>query len=209
MSKWRTCCSCGLWNKKVHQDSQRRRCLSCADNSVEIKVEYLLLDLGSLASVREFAKKFKEKNLPLHCLINNAGNVLILQQIIMSLGVMNCPKWKTTDGFEYQFGVNHLGHFLLTNLLLDDLKKSAPSKVINVSSSLHQRGNTMPMLTCVGIIHFDDLAAEKGYEGRAAYGQSKVANVMFTYELARRLEGTGVTTHASTNFHWWFLWFCG
>jgi len=139
----------------------------------DIKIEFMELDLSSLNSVRNFVKEFKSRDLPLHLLINNAG-------------IMNTPYGKTQDGFEQQFGTNHLGHFLLTNLLLDDIKKSAPARIINVSSSAHFMGK----------INFDDLMSEKSYGGWAAYGQSKLANVMFTYELARKLEGTGVTVNA-------------
>jgi len=132
------------------------------------------LDLGSLKSIRLFATEFIAKNLPLHYLINNAG-------------IMNTPYTITEDGFEAQFGVNHLGHFLLTNLLLDKLKESAPSKIINLSSSLHEPGR----------IAFDKLKPEPTeYKGWTAYSQSKMANVLFTYELARKLEGTGVTCNA-------------
>ncbi|XP_066504473.1 retinol dehydrogenase 13 isoform X4 [Hoplias malabaricus] len=85
------------------------------------------LDLASLRSVRNFAREIQEKEDRLDILINNAG-------------IMMCPKWKTEDGFEMQFGVNHLGHFLLTNLLLDQLKRSTPSRIVNVSSRAHERG---------------------------------------------------------------------
>jgi len=139
----------------------------------DIKVEYMHLDLGSLKSVREFVTEFLAKNIPLHYLINNAG-------------IMNTPYALTEDGFESQFGVNHLGHFLLTNLLLDKLKSSSPSKIINISSNAHLAGS----------INFDDLKSEKSYWGWVAYCQSKVANLLFTFELARRLEGTGVTCNA-------------
>ncbi|XP_043933846.1 retinol dehydrogenase 13-like isoform X2 [Protopterus annectens] len=131
------------------------------------------LDLSSLASVRRFAKDVQESESALHILINNAG-------------IMMCPKWKTEDGFEIQFGVNHLGHFLLTNLLLDLLKKSAPSRIINVSSLAHEKGK----------IHFDDINLDKDYEPRKSYGQSKLANVLFTRELAVRLAGTGVSVYS-------------
>ena len=92
---------------------------------------------------------------------------------------MGCPRWETEDGFETHFGVNHLGHFFLTNLLLDLLKQSAPSRVINVSSVLHSRG----------IIHFDDINLTRGYNPMTAYYQTKLANVLFTRELHKRLSG--------------------
>ncbi|XP_078594313.1 uncharacterized protein LOC144872078 [Branchiostoma floridae x Branchiostoma japonicum] len=136
-------------------------------------VVVLKLDLSSLASVREFAAGINEKEDRLDILINNAG-------------IMMCPQWKTEDGFEMQFGTNHLGHFLLTNLLLDKLKKCAPSRVVTVSSMGHQWGK----------IHFDDINLENGYEPLKAYGQSKLANILFIRELAKKLEGTEVTCYA-------------
>ncbi|PSN43390.1 Retinol dehydrogenase 12 [Blattella germanica] len=99
---------------------------------------------------------------------------------------MRCPYSKTKDGIEMQLGVNHMGHFLLTNLLLDNLKASAPSRIINVSSIAHHRGE----------IKKDDLNSEKHYDGGDAYNQSKLANVLFTRELAKKLEGSGVTVNA-------------
>ncbi|KAM9773906.1 retinol dehydrogenase 13-like [Syngnathus typhle] len=132
------------------------------------------LDLASMKSIREFADRIKEKEQRVDVLINNAG-------------VMRCPAWKTEDGFDMQFGVNHLGHFLLTNLLLDRLKESAPSRVINLSSLAH----------LVGKIDFEDLNWErKKFDTKQAYCQSKLANVLFTRELAKRLQGTGVTVNA-------------
>ncbi|XP_066280167.1 retinol dehydrogenase 12-like [Branchiostoma lanceolatum] len=131
------------------------------------------LDLASLKSVREFAARVNAKESRLDILINNAG-------------IMTCPQWKTKDGFEMQFGTNHLGHFLLTNLLLDLLKKSAPSRVVNVSSLAHTGGH----------IHFDDINLERSYNPIKAYCQSKLANVLFTKELDRKLQGTGVTTYS-------------
>ncbi|XP_050478961.1 retinol dehydrogenase 13-like isoform X4 [Bombus huntii] len=132
-------------------------------------------DLASQKSIRDFAEQFKKehKKRKLHILINNAG-------------VMRCPKMYTQEGIELQFGVNHIGHFLLTNLLLDTLKDSAPSRIVNVSSSAHKRGK----------IKFDDLNNEKTYEPGEAYAQSKLANILFTKELANKLKGTGVTVNA-------------
>ncbi|EDS35775.1 short-chain dehydrogenase [Culex quinquefasciatus] len=131
------------------------------------------LDLSSLKSVREFAAKFLAEEPRLNILINNAG-------------VMACPKALTEDGFEQQLGVNHLGHFLLTNLLLDRLKSCAPSRIVNLSSLAHRYGT----------INRQDLNSERSYNQVTAYCQSKLANVLFTGELARRLEGTGVTAYA-------------
>ena len=133
------------------------------------------LDLASLESVRTFADKILKSEPHLDILINNAG-------------VMACPYQKTEDGFEMQFGVNHLGHFLLTLLLLDRLKRSQPSRIINVSSSAHRMGD--------GKIKFDDINHEKSYSSWGAYYDSKLANVLFTRELSKRLEGTHVTVNA-------------
>ncbi|XP_053684450.1 retinol dehydrogenase 13-like [Sabethes cyaneus] len=130
-------------------------------------------DLSSLQSVRKFVEQFKQEQTKLDILINNAG-------------VMRCPRSVTAEGIELQLGVNHMGHFLLTNLLLDMLKMSAPSRIVVVSSLAHTRGK----------INVQDLNSEKSYDRAAAYEQSKLANVLFTRELAKRLQGTGVTVNA-------------
>lgn len=132
-----------------------------------------ILDLSSLSSVRNFVKEFLEEETKLDILICNAG-------------IMNVPKSLTTDGFELQFGVNHLGHFLLTNLLLDSLKKATPSRIVVVSSHAYLRGN----------IKKEDLNSEVSYGGLSAYCQSKLANILFTRHLSKKLEGTGVTVNA-------------
>ena len=137
------------------------------------KVHFLQLDLASLDSVREFSRKFHELESQLHILINNAG-------------IMACAKDKTKDGFELQLGTNHLGHFLLTNLLLDLLKASAPSRIVNVASILH----------LIGRINKTDLMRNKFYNRWLVYGQSKLANVLFTHELAQKLRGSGVTANS-------------
>ncbi len=137
------------------------------------QVELMLADLASLDDVRTLASDFKRQHTELHLLINNAG-------------AMNAHRTLTKDGFETTFGVNHLAHVLLTDQLLDVLRASAPSRIINVSSTAHVGGH----------INFDDLQGEKRYSAIRAYGQSKLANVLFTYELARRLEGSGVTANA-------------
>lgn len=108
--------------------------------------------------------------------------------LINNAGVYQCPLTRTEDGFEMQFGVNHLGHFLLTHLLLDLLKRSAPSRVVVVSSKLYKHGD----------INFEDLNSEQSYDKASAYSRSKLANLLFTCELARRLEGSGVTVNALT-----------
>ncbi|XP_065560324.1 retinol dehydrogenase 13-like [Artemia franciscana] len=130
-------------------------------------------DLASQESVKEFVKTFKKEQQHLHILVNNAG-------------VMKCPRLVTQENIELQLGVNHMGHFLLTNLLLDYLKESAPSRIVNVSSVAHARGR----------MKWSDLNSEIHYDKREAYNQSKLANVMFTMELSKRLQGTGVTANA-------------
>lgn len=99
---------------------------------------------------------------------------------------MNLPRWETKEGFEMQIGVNHMGHFLLTNLLLDTLKASAPSRIVVVSSMAHVMGS----------IRKNDLNSEKSYNKYMAYCQSKLANVLFSRELSKRLQGTGVTVNS-------------
>lgn len=135
-------------------------------------IELLLLDLAAPTSIRAAAAEFKRRHARLDVLLNNAG--LMLQQ-----------RQTSAEGLELTFASNHLGHFLLTRLLLDRLKASAPSRIINVASDAH-RG---------GAMHWDDLQSARSYSGWVAYSQSKLANVLFTYELARRLEGTGVTAN--------------
>lgn len=149
--------------------------------SVGGKVEAMALDLASLASVRAFADAFKAKGLPLHGLINNAG----------VYGVEG-PRKTTVDGFEAHFGTNHLGHFLLTNLLLDTLVRSAPSRVVTLSSGLHDAVMGKPAAT----MDFDDLQMEQSYDGARAYAVSKLANILFTNELDRRFAEKRVTALA-------------
>lgn len=132
-------------------------------------VHALTADLSSMAEVRRVASEFKHQFSRLDVLLNNAGGVFTSRE-------------ETVDGYEMTFALNHLSYFLLTNLLLDTLKASAPSRIVNVSSDAHQ----------MGALDLDNL--QKG--GFSAYSQSKLMNVMFTYELARRLEGTGVTANA-------------
>lgn len=135
-------------------------------------VEVAVFDLADLASVRAWASRAQDFGLPLDLLVNNAG-------------VMACPEMRTKDGFEYQLGVNHLGHYLLTNMLLPLMSGTGrPSRIVNVSSAAHMFGH----------MNFDDLQSTKSYDAWKAYGQSKLANVLFTYELARRLPAGGETT---------------
>ena len=133
------------------------------------------LDLGSLESVRDAAAALRSRYDTIDLLINNAG-------------VMYPPKGTTADGFELQFGTNHLGHFAFTGLLLDRLLPMPGSRIVTVSSVGHR---------IRAAIHFDDLQWERGYSRIAAYGQSKLANLLFTYELQRRLTGRQTTALAA------------
>ena len=145
-------------------------------------VESIPLDLASFASVRQCAAAFQAKGYPLHVLINNAGGAIHGKQASF-----------TADGFEMTFGTNHLGHFLFTNLLLDDLKRSAPARVITVSSQRHIPGyGGGPGAK----FDYDNLKGEKFYDSATFYNNSKLANMWFTYELQRRLAGSGVTSNA-------------
>jgi len=137
-------------------------------------VELQLLDLAALASVRAAAGELRDRYDRIDLLVNNAG-------------VMWTPRRTTADGFELQFGTNHLGHFALTGLLLDRLLATPGSRVVTVSSLGHR----------VGRIHFDDLQLERRYGRHRAYGQSKLANLMFTYELQRRLAAADAGTLAA------------
>jgi NAD(P)-dependent dehydrogenase (short-subunit alcohol dehydrogenase family) len=136
-------------------------------------IEILIADLQSLAQVRRLAEDVSAQKDRLDVLINNAG--VYMEQYR-----------KTPDGYEMTFAVNHLAPFLLTNLLLDMLKKSAPSRIITVSSSAHGSAR----------VALDNLNAEKTFDPWGAYSLSKLGNLLFTFELARRLEGTGVTANA-------------
>ncbi|XP_030854371.1 retinol dehydrogenase 13 [Strongylocentrotus purpuratus] len=156
--------------RDIKKAEKAREEIVAASGNTDVKV--LQLDLASLSSIRQFADKITSDEEGVDVLVNNAG-------------LMRCPKWKTEDGFEMQFGVNHLGHFYLTNLLLDKLKSSAPSRIINVSSVAHQ----------VGKINFEDINSDQRYNSAEAYANSKLAKVLFTRELSKRLEGTGVTAN--------------
>jgi len=136
------------------------------------ETEFIKCDLTSLDSVRKAADVFKNGHSKLDVLINNAGGVFGKRKV-------------TVDGFEQTFEVNHLSHFLLTNLLLDVLKKSAPSRIIVVGSQAHSGAR----------LDFDDLMLENDYSPFKAYGRSKLANLLFCFELSRRSEGTGVTAN--------------
>jgi len=135
----------------------------------QAQIAVMALNLADLKSVRAFAESFLASHDRLDILINNAG-------------VMALPARKTVDGFEMQFGTNHLGHFALTGLLLPALKKTPGARIVTVSSGVHVSGD----------IHFDDLQWEKKYDRWGAYAQSKLANLLFAYELQRRFAGTGI-----------------
>jgi len=136
-------------------------------------VDWLLADLSSQQDIRRLVAEFKSKYSQLHILINNAGGTFMTRQL-------------SVDGIEMTFALNHLAYFLLTNLLLDMIKASAPARIINVSSDAHSGGK----------IEFDNLQGERSYSGIGPYGNSKLANILFTTELARRLEGTDVSVNA-------------
>ena len=155
-------------------------------------VHLMLADLSSQEAIRQLARELAEHYEQIHVLVNNAGAI-------------NMKRTVTVDGIETTWAVNHLAYFLLTNLLLPTLEASAPARIVNVSSDAHKGGT----------LNFDDLQGERRYSGWAAYSQSKLANVLFTYELARRLQrgvtanalhpGT-VTTGFGKNNPGWFRW---
>ena len=146
-------------------------------------VEYMLADLSSQDEIHNLVRVYQDKYERLDVLVNNAGGFFM-------------SRLESIDGIEMTFALNHLNYFLLTNLLIETIKASAPARIVNVSSAAHQNAS----------IDFDDLQDKHNYSGWQAYGQSKLANILFTYELARRLEGTGVTVNAlhpgfvATNF---------
>jgi NAD(P)-dependent dehydrogenase (short-subunit alcohol dehydrogenase family) len=135
-------------------------------------VEALLADFSSLDQVRALAEAYQRRHQHLHVLVNNAGAMYFRRKV-------------SADGFEMTFAVNHLAPFLLTNLLLETIRVSTPARIVNVASNSHFGAQ----------INFEDLSAEQSYRPMRAYGQSKLANVMFSYELARRLDGGGVTAN--------------
>jgi NAD(P)-dependent dehydrogenase (short-subunit alcohol dehydrogenase family) len=138
-------------------------------------VEYLLADLSSQAQIREIARQFLDRHDRLDVLINNAGGAFLFRKL-------------SVDGIEMTFATNHLAYFLFTLLLMGALKSSPSARIINVSSGAHHGGQ----------LDFNDLQSKRFYNVATAYGKSKLANVLFTYELARRLAGTKITANALT-----------
>ena len=152
----------------------------CAATAIDMReesgnasVEYLVADLSSQEEVRRLADEFKQCHQTLDVLVNNAGAIHLSRK-------------NSADGIEMTFALNHLSYFLLTNLLLDVLSASAPARVVNVASSVHMKAK----------LDLFDVHAPRRYAGLRTYSRSKLCNVLFTYELARRLEGTGITANA-------------
>lgn len=135
-------------------------------------VDLIVADLSSQADVRRAAEEFRGRNGRLHILINNAGAFFNQRQV-------------SADGLEMTFALNHLGYFLLTNLLMEPIRAAAPARIVNVSSDAHKGAR----------LNFDDLQSERRYRGFQAYAASKLANVLFTLELANRTQGTGITAN--------------
>ena len=156
-------------------DRGRAAVAEIADRTPGAQVQLVVFDLADLSSVRRGAAEILEQAPRLDVLVNNAGLVLSERRV-------------TVDGYEATFATNHLGPFLLTNLLLDRMRASAPARIVNVASTAHNSARKgMP---------FDDLQSEGRYRAMRVYGQSKLANILFTNELARRLEGTRVTANS-------------
>jgi len=152
----------------------RRRAEAAASDIARSNIDVFVAHMSSQAEVRRLAGEVLDTYPRLDVLVNNVGGFW-------------AHRHQTPDGLEHTFALNHLAPFLLTNLLLERLKSSAPSRIVTVSSGAQSMGR----------IDFEDLQGERGYSGQRAYNQSKLANVMFTYELARRLAGTGVTATVS------------
>ena len=158
-----------------NQERGARAVEEIRERSGRADVEAMALDLADFASIRAFAAELLDRTERIDVLVNNAGLVLRRRTL-------------TADGFEATFGINHLGHFLLTDLLVDRLRASAPARVVVVASDAHQ--------TAKRGLDFDDLQSEHGYRWGKVYGRSKLANIYFARELARRLDGTGVTSNS-------------
>lgn len=151
------------------QEAAERIRIALAPHGEEAQLDVRQLDLADLGSVREFADSIKEDHGSIDLLINNAG-------------VMAPPRHETADGFELQIGTNHLGHFALTGLLFEELKRTPGSRVVTISSNAHKMGK----------INFDDLQSEKSYKRWGAYGQSKLANLIFALDLQTRIGEAGL-----------------
>ncbi|WP_246731554.1 SDR family oxidoreductase [Methylocapsa sp. S129] len=169
----------GLARKGAHvvivgRDAARTReaAAQLARESGNPQVDFLVADLSSQAEARRLAAEFKARYPRLDVLLNNAGAIFTQREV-------------TVDGYERTWALNHLAEFLLTQLLRDRLEASAPARIVNVSSTAHASGT----------VAFDNLQGEKKYSAWSAYGQSKLANILFTYALARRLAGKGVTAN--------------
>jgi len=171
----------------IDVDAARPVCEEIKEESGNGAIEIMQLDLASLASVRQFAGSFSERHQQLHVLINNAG-------------VFCAKRQETADGFEKTMGINYLGPFLLTHLLLPVLQKTPEARIINVSSNACAQGR----------LDLNNIHLKKGYQGFKAYANSKLAVVLFTLELADRLKGSGITVnavhpgHVATNI--WNMW---
>jgi NAD(P)-dependent dehydrogenase (short-subunit alcohol dehydrogenase family) len=139
------------------------------------RVELLICDLSSQEEIRKLAREILASERPLHVLLNNAGVILTRRS-------------ETVDGLERTFATNHIAYHMLTNLLLERIVQSAPARIVNVASDAHRFAG--------GALNFDDLQSQRRYSGMRVYGQSKLANILFTRERARRLSGTGVTVNA-------------
>jgi NAD(P)-dependent dehydrogenase (short-subunit alcohol dehydrogenase family) len=169
-----------LARRGAHVTIVSRSAEKCAQAAEEIKtetnnpnVEFITADLSAKDDVHRASYEFKKQHPRLDVLVNNAGGFFMSRQV-------------SRDGIEMTFALNHLNYFLLTHLLLDVLKASAPARIINVSSDAHRKAK----------VRFEDIQYQKNYSGFTVYSQSKLCNILFTYELARRLEGTGVTVNA-------------
>jgi len=167
----------GMGARVVIAGRDEERCMrtmeSIRKETGNAAIDYLLADLSIQAQVQHLAQEFLSRYSRLDVLVNNAGGFFLTRQ-------------ESADGIEMTWALNHLSYFILTNLLMDRLKASAPARMVNVASNSHFKQR----------LDFNDLQIRRHYNGIKAYGCSKLANVLFTYELARRLEGTGVTANA-------------
>jgi NAD(P)-dependent dehydrogenase (short-subunit alcohol dehydrogenase family) len=169
----------GLGAMVVGIGRDKSRCKQASSEIQQVSgnpnVEFLVADLSDQDQVRHLASDFKARYARLDVLINNAGAFFLRRQL-------------SAQGIEMTWALNHLGYFMLTNLLLEQIINSKPARIINVASGSHYRG----------AIHFDDLNLTRGYNGWKAYSQSKLANILFTYELARRVEDKSIAINAMT-----------